>query len=104
MNRPPQKKRFFRSSGGGRSQRAGQGVQGNPAGPPEETFRESEYLKRLVEEETAIVVRLRNNEEFAGVIEYYDATFIRLTRKQAPNLFIYKHDIKYMSEDPDAVS
>ena len=104
MNRPPQKKRPFRAGGRGRPNRAGQRMQGNSDVPPEETFREPEYLKHLVDHQTAIIVRLRNNEEFAGVIEYYDATFIRLTRKQAPNLFIYKHDIKYMSEHPDAVS
>jgi sRNA-binding regulator protein Hfq len=59
------------------------------------------HLKRLVEEGTPVVVRLRTNEEFAGVIEYYDENFIRLTRKQAPNLFIYKHEIKYMAELPE---
>ena len=35
----------------------------------------------------------------AGVIEYYDHSFIRLTRTTAPNLFIFKHDIKYVFED-----
>lgn len=43
---------------------------------------------------------MSTNEEFAGVLEYYDANFIRLTRKEAPNLFIYKHEIKYISEQP----
>ena len=33
-----------------------------------------------------------------GTIEYYDHSFIRLTRKDGPNLFIYKHDIKYLVE------
>ena len=35
---------------------------------------------------------------FSGTIEYYDHSFIRLTRKDGPNLFIYKHDIKYIVE------
>jgi len=40
-----------------------------------------------------------DGEEVAGVIEYYDASFIRLTRRGQPNLFIFKHDIKYIQED-----
>ncbi len=44
-------------------------------------------------------VRLSDGEEVAGTIEYYDATFIRITRRGEPNLFIYKHDIKYLFEE-----
>ena len=33
-----------------------------------------------------------------GWIEYYDQKMIRLTREGEPNLFIYKHDILYISE------
>jgi sRNA-binding regulator protein Hfq len=47
-------------------------------------------------------VKLSNNEEVAGTVEYYDASFIRLTRKDGPNLFIFKHDIKYLLEDESA--
>ena len=43
---------------------------------------------------------MRDNEEFAGTLEYYDKTFIRLTRGEEPNLFIFKHDIKYLYEVP----
>ena len=60
--------------------------------------RESEYLRRLTDEHTPVVVHLRTGENFAGHIEYYDRRFIRLTREGAPNLFIYKNDIKYLSE------
>ena len=34
-----------------------------------------------------------------GTIEYYDQSFIRLTRDALPNLFIFKHDIKYIQEE-----
>ena len=37
--------------------------------------------------------------EVAGVIEYYDQSFIRLTRDGEPNLFIFKHEIKYIQEE-----
>jgi len=43
-------------------------------------------------------VRLSNNEEVTGVVEFFDHAFIRLTRHGAPNLFLYKHDIKYLYE------
>lgn len=100
MNQPPRQKRSTRPRGKRGSGRGGDPVRRKHGGPRDETFEEAAYLKRLVEERTPIVVRLRTNEEFAGVIEYYDASFIRLTRKQAPNLFIYKHEIKYMTEQP----
>ncbi|MEK7406022.1 MAG: hypothetical protein AAB225_13020 [Acidobacteriota bacterium] len=66
---------------------------------PEYTHEEVRYLKYLIDREIPIRVRLRNNEEVAGTIEYYDASFIRLTRHGAPNLFIFKHDIKYFYEE-----
>ena len=43
--------------------------------------------------------KLSNNEEVTGVVEYYDASFIRITRSGQPNLFIFKHDIKYLIEE-----
>ena len=66
---------------------------------PEHTFEESKYLKRLIENSTPVRVRLSNNEEVSGVVEYYDASFIRITRTGQPNLFIFKHDIKYLIEE-----
>ena len=42
---------------------------------------------------------MADGEEVVGVIEYYDQSFIRITRKGQPNLFIFKHDIKYLQED-----
>ncbi len=68
--------------------------------PSDRTFEESKYLKHLVEQKIPVLIRLRTNEEFRGTVEYYDATFIRLTREDEPNLFIYKHDMKYLSEMP----
>ena len=66
---------------------------------PETTFEETKYLKHLIENEVPVRVKLSNNEEFSGIVEYYDASFIRITRKDGPNLFIYKHDIKYLTEE-----
>lgn len=66
---------------------------------PEHTFEESKYLKRLIENGASVKVRLSNNEEVSGIVEYYDASFIRITRAGLPNLFIFKHDIKYLIEE-----
>jgi sRNA-binding regulator protein Hfq len=65
---------------------------------PEQTFEEVKYLKRLIESKTPVSVKLSDNELVDGTIEYYDAHFLRLTRPDGPNLFIFKHDIKYLTE------
>ena len=44
-------------------------------------------------------MKIEDGEEVAGTIEYYDKSFIRLTRDGKPNLFIFKHDIKYIQEE-----
>ncbi len=66
---------------------------------PEQTFEETKYLKRLIESATPVRVKMINGEEVTGTIEYYDRSFIRLTRRGQPNLFIFKHDIKYLLEE-----
>jgi host factor-I protein len=67
--------------------------------PPEETGMESAYLKALGEKQTPVMVKLLSGESFRGWIEYYDLAMIRLTRENAPNLFIFKHEIMYIAED-----
>ena len=73
--------------------------QGKSARAPEQTFEEAKYLKQLIENNTRVRVRMEDGEEVAGIIEYYDQSFIRLTRDGQPNLFIFKHDIKYIQEE-----
>ena len=65
---------------------------------PEQTLEESRYLRRLVETRTPVCLRLTSDEEVEGIIEFYDESFLRLTRDGQPNLFIFKHDIKYLYE------
>jgi host factor-I protein len=67
---------------------------------PEQTFEEPKYLRRLAESGTRVRVKLADNQELEGKIEFYDEQFIRLTREGEPNLFLYKHDIKYLYETP----
>jgi host factor-I protein len=72
--------------------------QGKGVRAQEQTLEEVRYLKRLIENATPVRVKLADGEEVTGTIEYYDHSFIRLTREGAPNLFIFKHDIKYLME------
>lgn len=65
---------------------------------PDHTFEEVRYLQRLVDEKTPIRVRLSDDQEVEGVVEFYDHNFIRLTRTGAPNLFLFKQDLKYLYE------
>jgi len=65
---------------------------------PAQTFAEPQYLKQLVEQRTPVSVKLITGEEFDGTIEYWDQSFLRLTREpENPNLFIFKHDIRYIA-------
>lgn len=65
---------------------------------PEQTYEEVRYIKHLIDNKISIRVRLANDELVEGTIEYYDTAFIRLTRQDNQNLFIFKHDIKYLWE------
>ena len=65
---------------------------------PEITLREVEYWKDLVGRKQMVRVRLMDNQEHSGTVESFDAAFIRLTRENQPNLFLFKHDIKYLYE------
>jgi host factor-I protein len=67
--------------------------------PPEETLEEAAYLKMLGEKQKPVTIKLNDGEVLRGWIEYYDRNMIRLTREQGPNLFIFKHEIMYISED-----
>ena len=68
------------------------------ARPAEQTLEEIRYLKHLIDKKIPVRVKLSDNEVVDGVVEYYDQRFIRITRTGAPNLFIFKHDIKYLYE------
>jgi hypothetical protein len=62
------------------------------------------YLRQLIEGEVPVVIKIKGGEEVDGVIEYYDNSFIRLTRNGHPNLFIFKKDILHLRENGPAVT
>ena len=73
---------------------------GGKTPPPAETFEEAAYLKSLGEKQRAVSIKLLDGEVVRGWIEYYDKNMIRLTREGEPNLFIFKHEIMYIAEEP----
>jgi len=64
----------------------------------EQTHAETLYLTQLIQDKKPVIVKLINDDEIFGWIEYYDKSFIRLTRENAPNVFIYKEQIKFIIE------
>jgi sRNA-binding regulator protein Hfq len=65
---------------------------------PDTTFKEAEYLRELIARRQPVRVTLEDQTVHEGQVEYFDQGFIRLTTTAGPNLFIYKHEIKYLAE------
>ena len=68
------------------------------APPPGETGQEALYLRSLSDRQVTVQVKLRDGETVRGWIEYFDDGMLRLTREGKPNLFIYKQQIRTISE------
>ena len=68
--------------------------------PSGESGQEALYLRFLSEKQVPVNVKLRDGEVATGWIEYFDERMIRLTRNGLPNLFIYKEQIRTISEHP----
>jgi host factor-I protein len=66
--------------------------------PPGDTGQEALYLRFLSDKQVRVAVKLRDGETVSGWIEYFDDRMIRLTREGKPNLFIYKHQIRTITE------
>jgi host factor-I protein len=66
--------------------------------PPGDTGQEALYLRFLSEKQVRVSVKLHDGETVSGWIEYFDDRMIRLTREGKPNLFIYKNQIRTITE------
>ena len=71
--------------------------------PPAETNAEIFYYKKQMDAHTEMIIVLQDGEEVEGTIEWYDRSALKINRKDAPNLMLLKHNIKYMfkAEDRD---
>jgi host factor-I protein len=52
----------------------------------------------LSDRHVSVQVQLRDGETVDGWIEYFDDSMVRITRDGHPNLFIYKHQIRTITE------
>lgn len=64
--------------------------------PPSETFAENYYYLKQMNKKTPMAVVFADGEIIEGYIEWYDRNCIKLNRDHAPNLLIFKNNIKYL--------
>lgn len=72
--------------------------------PPDQTNAENFYYLKQMQSKTPMVIVLRDGEQLAGVIEWYDRHCIKLNRDGRPNLMIYKSNIKYLHKADESGS
>ncbi|HYX41721.1 MAG TPA: hypothetical protein VE821_08490 [Pyrinomonadaceae bacterium] len=107
---PPHKERSHEGRGQDRrggpppsrdSSAAAAAAQGRKRIPPSETNAEIFYYKKQMDAHTVMVIVLRDGEEVEGTIEWYDRSALKVNRKDAPNILLLKHNIKYMFKAED---
>ena len=64
--------------------------------PPDQTNAENFYYMKQMQAKTPMVIVLTDGEVIQGVIEWYDKTCLKVNREGAPNLLLFKANIKYM--------
>ena len=64
--------------------------------PPDQTNAENFYYMKQMQAKTPMVVVLKDGEVLEGIIEWYDKCCLKFNREGAPNLLLYKANIKYM--------
>lgn len=68
-----------------------------------ETYAEEFYYRKQMESKQPMVVVLQDGEEIRGAIEWYDRSTLKINRRSAPNLLLFKHNIKYMYKSSEIV-
>lgn len=69
--------------------------------PALDTNAEIFYYKKQIDSHTQMVIVLQDGEEIKGTIEWYDRDALKINRKDAPNILLLKHNIKYMFKADD---
>jgi sRNA-binding regulator protein Hfq len=64
--------------------------------PPYETHAENYYYLKQMNKKTRMAVAFADGEVIEGYIEWYDRQCFKLNRENAPNLLVYKANIKYL--------
>ncbi len=74
----------------------GNGTPRRRPAPPELTNAEAFYYLKQMNGQTPMVLVLDNGEELRGHIEWYDRSCLKVHREGAPNVLVFKHNIKYL--------
>ncbi|HKD05294.1 MAG TPA: hypothetical protein VKB79_05260 [Bryobacteraceae bacterium] len=69
--------------------------------PPDQTNAENFYYVKQMQSKTPMVITLKDGEVLRGIIEWYDRACLKVNRDGAPNLLLYKSNIKYMHKEED---
>ena len=64
--------------------------------PPYDTHAENYYYLKQMNKRIPMAVVFADGEVIEGYIEWYDKNCIKLNRDNAPNLLLYKNNIKYL--------
>jgi host factor-I protein len=72
--------------------------------PPEQTNAENFYYLKQMQSKVSMSIVLRDGEVLKGVIEWYDKDCLKVNREDAPNLVVFKSNIKYMHKAEQASS
>ncbi len=64
--------------------------------PPDQTNAENFYYVKQMQSKTQMTIVLKDGEILQGIIEWYDRTCLKVNREGAPNLLLFKSNIKYM--------
>jgi len=64
--------------------------------PPEQTNAENFYYLKQMQGKTPMTLVMEDGEQLHGTIEWYDKDCLKVNRTGAPNLLVYKANIKYM--------
>jgi small nuclear ribonucleoprotein (snRNP)-like protein len=69
--------------------------------PPDQTNAESNYYLKQMANHTRMVIVLKDGEELRGTIEWYDRIALKVHRSDAPNILLFKDNVKYMYKEND---
>lgn len=64
--------------------------------PPDQTNAENYYYVKQMQSKTTMVIVLKDGEAITGIIEWYDKGCLKVNREGAPNVLVFKHNVKYM--------
>ncbi|HHF51149.1 MAG TPA: hypothetical protein ENL46_00485 [Candidatus Aminicenantes bacterium] len=64
--------------------------------PSYDTYAENYYYLKQMNKKTLMGIVFVDGEKIEGQIEWYDYNCLKINRKNAPNLLVFKSNIKYL--------